>query len=562
MAQTTSLTYSPIGWCLNDHTDPIRQVRDGATLDTDPAGIRAALLRLNEPVILIRKNNGIGLSKSGSLIIGGNVPEEKRGAPVLGYTAPLPPGNLGDREFCHFHGIRYAYVVGAMANGITSVSMVEAAGRAGLLAFFGAGGLSLSGIDDAIGHLQKSHDRRPFPFGFNLIHSPADPSLEMKTVELYLERQVRLISASAFMDVTLPVAYYRIKGIHQGADGRIMVPNHVIAKVSREEVARKFLSPPPEKIITRLLQQKRISDHEANLARRIPMADDLTAEADSGGHTDNRPALSLLPTIMAIRDEISRNHAYPRPPGVGLGGGIGTPASTAAAFAMGAAFVLTGSVNQACIESGTSEAVRKMLADTRQADVVMAPAADMFELGVKVQVLKRGTLFPLRARKLYDLYTRYETYGDIPDEDRRWIETDLLKKSFDDEWQLTREFFARRDPGQLQRAQKSPRHRMALVFRSYLGQASTWANTGVTDRRLDYQIWCGPAMGAFNEWTRGSFLADTGQRDIVTVAHNFIFGAAVIHRCQQLRSQGIPLPTEAGHFKPLPLDRIQQLMKE
>ena len=31
-----------------------------------------------------------------------------------------------------------------------------------------------------------------------------------------------------------------------------------------------------------------------------------------------------------------------------------------------------------------------MLAQAEQADVAMAPAADMFEMGVKVQVLKRG----------------------------------------------------------------------------------------------------------------------------------------------------------------------------
>ena len=32
------------------------------------------------------------------------------------------------------------------------------------------------------------------------------------------------------------------------------------------------------------------------------MAEDLTAEADSGGHTDNRPAITLLPTMLALRD--------------------------------------------------------------------------------------------------------------------------------------------------------------------------------------------------------------------------------------------------------------------
>ena len=76
---------------------------------------------------------------------------------------------------------------------------------------------------------------------------------------------------------------------------------------------------------------------------------------------------------------------------------------------MGAAFVVTGSVNQACIESGSSDIVRKMLAEASQADVTMAPAADMFEMGVKVQVLKRGTMFAMRGAETLRIST-----GNIP----------------------------------------------------------------------------------------------------------------------------------------------------
>ena len=83
------------------------------------------------------------------------------------------------------------------------------------------------------------------------------------------------------------------------------------------------------------------------------MAHDVTAEADSGGHTDNRPAITLLPTMLALRDRLQKQFNYADPPRVGLAGGIATPASVAAAFAMGAAYVLTGSVNQACVESGS-----------------------------------------------------------------------------------------------------------------------------------------------------------------------------------------------------------------
>src|SRR5262249_15604249 len=156
----------------------------------------------------------------------------------------------------------------------------------------------------------------------------------------------------------------------------------------------------------------------------------------------------------------------------------------AAAFAMGAAYIVTGSVNQACVESGSSDLVRQMLAEAGQADVAMAPAADMFEMGVKVQVLKRGTMFPMRAAKLYDLYRTYSSLEAIPEVERSSLEKNLFRTSVDEIWQQTREFFLRRDAAQVPKADADPKHKMALVFRWYLGQSSRWANAGVPDRKV------------------------------------------------------------------------------
>ena len=94
---------------------------------------------------------------------------------------------------------------------------------------------------------------------------------------------------------------------------------------------------------------------------------------------------------------------------------------------------------------------------------------------------------------------------------------------------------------------------MALTFRAYLGLSSRWAIAGDPERRADYQIWCGPAMGAFNRWTRGSFLEDPSQRSVVQVARNLMEGAAVVTRSQQLRSYGVPVPSEAFDYRPRPL---------
>ena len=537
------------GWWLPGNSDP----------ETGEQAVRSAILRVTQPVYLLDLNGVPAVGRGGTITIAGDAPLASAAVPLRAYSPPLHPENLGDPQFKDKHHLRYAYIVGAMANGITSFKMVEKAGNAGFVGFFGAAGLALDQIESAIDQLQEN--LKYIPFGFNLIHSPNDPELEAAVVRLYLQRGIKLVSASAYLDLTLPLVYYRVKGIHRNNRDEIICPNKVIAKVSRVEVAAKYFSPPPQKLLAQLIDKNMITRTEAELAGMIPMADDLTAEADSGGHTDNRPAISLLPTMIALRNELSEMYTYKNPPCVGLGGGISTPQSAAAAFAMGAAYILTGSVNQSCVEAGTSEAVRHMLADAGQADVTMAPAADMFEMGVKVQVLKRGTMFPLRAAKLYDLYSTHDRFESIPEKQRDMLEKNFFRCSFQEEWEQTKAYFTRHDPKQIERAEKDPKHKMALVFRSYLGQSSNWANSGDPSRKLDYQIWCGPAMGAFNQWVKGSFLQPPENRDTVTVAMNLLYGAAVLTRVNWLKYQRAVLPAGMDNFSPMPLEKIQELLE-
>ena len=527
---------------------------------SDDLAFQEALHRVTRPLYVVNHNGRTAIAQDGTITLGGARPEGSGGLPLLGYAPALHPRNLGDPAFKETHNLKYAYVAGAMANGITSVEMVEEIGRAGMIGFFGAAGLLPAEIEAAIHSLKEKMGNHPY--GFNLIHSPTDPELETATVDLYLRNEVKLISASAYLGLTLPLVYYRVHNLNRDSSGSVVCPNKIIAKVSRVEVARKFLEPPPEKYLRQLIEGNLITADQAAMAAEIPMADDLTAEADSGGHTDNRPALTLLPTMLSLRDDISFKNGYKIPVRVGLAGGIATPHSTAAAFAMGAAYVLTGSVNQSCVEAGTSDTVRQMLAEADQADVTMAPAADMFELGVKVQVLKRGTMFPLRAGKLYELYNRYNSYEEIPSEQRAILERDFFRCRFEDEWEQTKKFFTRRDPRQIELAEQKPKHKMALVFRSYLGRSSNWANAGDQTRKIDYQIWCGPAIGAFNHWVKGSFLEKWENRRVVTVAMNLMTGAALTTRVNWLRQQGISLTTGVEKYYPLNLPKILQLIED
>jgi PfaD family protein len=346
------------------------------------------------------------------------------------------------------------------------------------------------------------------------------------------------------------IAQYRLTGLTRGADGYVLARNRVIAKISRAETARQFMNPVPEAMVKALLSEGKITADEAALAKDISVADDIIVEADSGGHTDNRPLISLLPVIINTRDQLQTRGSQGYAVRVGAAGGISTPASVAGAFGMGAAFVVTGSVNQAAVESGTSAKARQMLCQADIADVIMAPAADMFEMGVKLQVLKRGTMFAMRAQKLYELYRAHASIEEIPADETKRLETQVFKRSMAEVWADTQKYWQKMDAKQLERAASNPKHKMALMFRSYLGLASRWAIQGDDTRNMDYQVWCGPAMGAFNDWVKGTALDPPAARQVVDIARNLLEGAAALTRAQSARAQGIPVPEMAFQFSP------------
>jgi len=436
-----------------------------------------------------------------------------------------------------------------MANGIASEQLVIAMGKAGMLGSFGAAGLPPARIEAAIGEIQEALGVDG-PYAFNLINSPSAPEAEMSTAELLVKHKVHTAEASAYVDMTIPLVYYRVAGLTETPDAQIVAQNRVIGKLSRREVARLFLSPPPLDILDRLLAEGKITPRQAELALHVPMADDITVEADSGGHTDNRPLVSMFAGMVALRNELQEEYQYPTPIRLGAAGGISTPESALAAFMMGAAYIATGSVNQSCLEAGTSEHTRKLLAQAEMADVAMAPASDMFEMGVRVQVLKRGTLFPIRAQKLWEVYDTYHNWEEVPQAEREKLEKMVFKRTFEDIWVGTEQFFEQRDPRQNERARKDPHHKMALVFRWYLGLSSRWSNGGEQGREMDYQVWCGPSMGAFNDWVRGTYLEQPENRRVADIAYHILTGAAFLSRQRIFNLHGGHLPLTQTSYLP------------
>ncbi|WP_230686949.1 ACP S-malonyltransferase [Catellatospora vulcania] len=440
----------------------------------------------------------------------------------------VDPGRLGDPGFRRDYGIRYAYLAGSMYKGIASTELVVRMARAGLMGFFGAGGLRPDRLEQALLTLREQLGPQG-RFGMNLLHAMHDPRIEERTVELYLRHDVRFVEAAGFVQLTPALVRYRLSGAYRGADGRPVAPRRLLAKVSRPEVAAAFMRPAPEAVVRRLVEQGALTPQEAEAGLGLPVSDDVCVEADSGGHTDGGVAYALMPAMLRLRDEIAGQHAYPGPIRVGAAGGLGSPESIAAAFVLGADFVVTGSVNQCSVEAGVSPLVKTMLAQCDVQDTAYAPAGDMFEAGARVQVLRKGTLFAARANKLMQLYRQCGGLDDIDAQTRTTIEETYFRCGFDQVWKETREYYlAAGRPEEVTRAERDPRHLMALVFRWYFVHTTRAAIHGDDSEKVNFQIHTGPAMGAFNRFVRGTELEDWRGRHVDEIAERLMRGAAEV----------------------------------
>jgi trans-AT polyketide synthase/acyltransferase/oxidoreductase domain-containing protein len=266
-------------------------------------------------------------------------------------------------------------------------------------------------------------------------------------------------------------------------------------------------------LVERLRATGELSDPAAEAARRLPVATAVCAETQSGWLAGGDGGPGLLPAVVALREQEAARHGYRV--WVGASGGTGCPSTVAAQFLAGAEFVLTGSVNQCTPQAATSDAVKELLSVVDIDDTSSAPAGELFELGGRTRVVsRRGVLFPARAAALYRAYRRHGGLGDLDRRTRRWCETECLGRPLDDV------------AAQVAAGEPDGRRRMALVFGHYFDLATRAALRGDPRQRTNWQIPCGPAMGAFNRSVAGTPLADWRERHADAVAGHLMSGAA------------------------------------
>ncbi|MBT2288310.1 ACP S-malonyltransferase [Paenibacillus albidus] len=532
----------PVKW-----TESIRYLMGKGHMKFEEIGVGKVLTGLitriqaeAEPLI-VNEEERLLIPKERESVVqaGGTVKEESTKAnssvAVLEYEAQAPTEKqvhmaavLGDTAFKRDYNLTYAYMSGAMYRGIASKEMVIRMGKAGMLGVFGTGGLSIADVEAAVTDIQKELSQGQ-AYGFNFLYSPSDSRKEEQLAELFIARGVKVIEASAYLSITPALVRYRAKGLRQDERGVLSATHKIIAKVSRPEIAEVFLSPAPERIVAKLLAEQLITSQEAQWLSKVPMADDLTVEADSGGHTDGGVAYALMPAMRKLRDEMMVKYRYPKRIRVGAAGGIGTPEAAAAAFIMGADYIVTGSVNQCTVEAATSDTVKDMLQQINVQDTEYAPAGDMFELGAKIQVLRRGVFFPSRANKLYDLYRMHASLDDIDEKTKLQIQDKYFKRSFE---QVLAEIKPYYSPQDWEQALNNPKQKMAMLFKWYFTYSSRLALQGSEESKVDYQVHCGPALGALNQELKGTALESWRNRHVDELALFLLDGAA-----QRLKEQ-------------------------
>ena len=220
---------------------------------------------------------------------------------------------------------------------------------------------------------------------------------------------------------------------------------------------------------------------------------------------------------------------------------------------MGAAYVVTGSVNQACLESGASEHTRKLLSQTEMTDVAMGPRPGIcLKWVLRCRCSNAAPLFAMRAQKLYDLYSRYDTWQDVPQKEREKLETSVFKRSFDDIWVECVKFFSERDPHQVETRQCQSQGQngagFPLVPGGFLraGPIAVKKDVRWITRSGAARPWAPLTIGcATPTWRR----LKTGTLPDVNL--QILSGAAYLQRLRLLGAQGLRFNPAVEQFLPL-----------
>lgn len=107
---------------------------------------------------------------------------------------------------------------------------------------------------------------------------------------------------------------------------------------------------------------------------------------------------------------------------------------------------------------------------------------------------------------------------EIDEKVKNQIQEKYFKRSFDSIYEDCKTYFKAQGTGEIEKAEKNPKFKMALVFRWYFNYSAMLALTGKEESIIDYQIHCGPSLGAFNQRVKGTEIENWRNRHVDEIA--------------------------------------------
>ena len=429
--------------------------------------------------------------------------------------------SMGSEILRKEYGVKYAYFVGGMHKGISSKEMIVRLSNAGILGFYGASGLPLEKVKCDLQFIIQSLSPGQ-TFGVNIKHQIHSPSRDENLIPLLLEKSVRAVELSGYTRITWPLVQYRYNSSSKYNDQWI-VPNKVVVKASSPEIVELFMSPAPGAVIDQLLSSGKLTEEEAEIARVYPMCDDVCIETDSALNTESDSLMTLFPIIRSIRDQLEKCSSTGKRIRVGVAGGIGSPEAVASSFLMGADFILTGSINQCSVEAGTSDTVKNILQSAKVQDIGYAPSEELFEMGARNRVMRRGIFFSSRATKLFNNYKQLDSLDKMDSSFLNELETHYFNCDIN---KLSHDLISQAET-EGQAYERNSKQAIAHLIRSYMKRGDELAIRGDISEKSNYRVVTSPAIGAFNEYVKGSDLQGWRHRHVDAIAVRLMNDGAV-----------------------------------
>lgn len=416
---------------------------------------------------------------------------------------------LGSLSFKEEYQTDIAYAAGGIRDGISSVSMIKKLADSNILGFLGTKGLDIHKIKGLLESAfnMVEHEK----IGVHVACDVLKPENNNQQLKLMIDKDIRRLQISGYQKPDEWIYEYRIRNIQYSEKHKVESPYKLLVCVNNLKAAEEFLKPIKKDYIKKLIELKKLTQIEAEMADSLPVCDDICIENTGMG----AGGFGWISSIKKLNERIGQSSSLRKEVRVGICGGIGNPQMLALAFFAGADFIMTDTINQCTVEAETSAHVKDLLQSAKENDFTFAPADDLFEFGERISVLKRGTLYPARAQKVYDIYSKYASVEEISKADTKLLTEKYFGIKLSEMYQRIMKTVSEEERKLIS---EQPKYKLGLIMKGYLQECFHQAQAGEKESEINYGIAVERDMADINRWLQGTDIEHWDRRSIDVIA--------------------------------------------